>query len=352
MIRKLASNCFFVNGYKMNLLYDAQNKAWYHIKEQKQELLSTNFDESKKEYLKAQGIILEYPDFLKDSFPPVSLEYLSPQLCESVIIDWNTKSSFNLIDALKRLDFLNLVSAQIRFFEKPNLNLVFELINCLDDLTIESLEIIIPYDIDLLISFEENHFLEKASKVFRVFMHSVQKTELFRKSKISKIYYSSDEIVNDSYCGQISPYNFSRNPKHFYKSHNYNSCLYKKIGVDVNGHIKNCPSLPQKIAHINDLNFEIDLDLFRTDKVKKDDIEVCKDCEFRYICTDCRAFTDSKDRINARPSKCNYNPYISKWSHEEGYRTLQECGVISNENGFSIDHEKIAKINEELWGEE
>ena len=36
---------------------------------------------------------------------------------------------------------------------------------------------------------------------------------------------------------------------------------------------------------------------------------------------------------------------------EEGYRTLAECGVVSNAEGFSIDHERIAAINAELWGE-
>jgi hypothetical protein len=49
-------------------------------------------------------------------------------------------------------------------------------------------------------------------------------------------------------------------------------------------------------------------------------------------------------------TECNYNPYIAKWKGEEGYRTLAECGVTSNEQGFSIDHERIAKINDELWG--
>lgn len=27
-------------------------------------------------------------------------------------------------------------------------------------------------------------------------------------------------------------------------------------------------------------------------KLTKDEIEICKDCEFRYICTDCRAYTE------------------------------------------------------------
>jgi radical SAM protein with 4Fe4S-binding SPASM domain len=44
-------------------------------------------------------------------------------------------------------------------------------------------------------------------------------------------------------------------------------------------------------------------------KTRKDDINTCKDCEFRYICSDCRAFVQSENK----PLKCNYNPYIANW---------------------------------------
>lgn len=91
--------------------------------------------------------------------------------------------------------------------------------------------------------------------------------------------------------------------------------------------------------------------IFGLSKFDIDAVEVCKDCEFRYVCV-----TNIKRKKNQRntlinTTECNYNPYIAKWKGEDGYRTLSECGVISNEHEFSIDHERIAKINEELWGE-
>lgn len=50
----------------------------------------------------------------------------------------------------------------------------------------------------------------------------------------------------------------------------------------------------------------------------KDQIEVCKDCEFRYICTDCRAYTErshtNKEGLDiSKPLKCGYNPYTGEW---------------------------------------
>ena len=86
--------------------------------------------------------------------------------------------------------------------------------------------------------------------------------------------------------------------------------------------------------------------------MKKDETDVCKDCEFRHMCVDNRLPYERSPNEWYHKIECNYNPYIAKWEGEEGYRTLAECGVISNEEGFSIDHEKIAEINEELWGED
>lgn len=48
--------------------------------------------------------------------------------------------------------------------------------------------------------------------------------------------------------------------------------------------------------------------------VTKDQIEVCKDCEFRYICTDCRAYIENPEDMYSKPLKCGYNPYTAEWA--------------------------------------
>jgi len=47
----------------------------------------------------------------------------------------------------------------------------------------------------------------------------------------------------------------------------------------------------------------------------EDQIETCKICEYRYICSDCRAFTINND-LYQKPLKCNYNPQSMKWKKE------------------------------------
>lgn len=44
-------------------------------------------------------------------------------------------------------------------------------------------------------------------------------------------------------------------------------------------------------------------------KISKDQIEVCSDCELRYVCQDCRAYIEDTKNIFSKPIKCNYDPY-------------------------------------------
>ncbi len=47
--------------------------------------------------------------------------------------------------------------------------------------------------------------------------------------------------------------------------------------------------------------------------VTKDQVQVCKDCEFRYICTDCRAYLENPEDMYSKPLKCGYDPYTGVW---------------------------------------
>ncbi len=47
--------------------------------------------------------------------------------------------------------------------------------------------------------------------------------------------------------------------------------------------------------------------------INKDLVEVCKDCEYRYVCSDCRAYTKNPSNEYSKPLKCFYDPYTGVW---------------------------------------
>lgn len=145
----------------------------------------------------------------------------------------------------------------------------------------------------------------------------------------------------------------------FSESQKHQTYFNRKLYIGPNGEIKNAPECDEIFGNINvlesveDLKKIISIPAFQKYWfVHKEITDVCKDCEFRHMCVDNRLpYKRSKEEWYHK-IECNYNPYIAKWEGEEGYRTLSECGLISNEHEFSIDHEKIAQINKELWENE
>ena len=95
-----------------------------------------------------------------------------------------------------------------------------------------------------------------------------------------------------------------------------NGCLNQKLSIDADGYICNCPSMKEKYGHISNtaLKEVVSLPSFIAKwHIKKDDIHICKDCEYRYICSDCRAYTIDEGNVYSKPAKCLYDPYTGQW---------------------------------------
>lgn len=142
-------------------------------------------------------------------------------------------------------------------------------------------------------------------------------SKLFFKFTVSFV----KEIISKSSCGKVDLKYFNTNLPKVLEAVNHNSCLHKKISIDVEGNIRNCPSMSQSFGNIKNITLEEALnhkDFKKYWNLTKDKIEVCKDCEFRYICTDCRAYTERSHKNEfgldiSKPLKCGYNPYTGEW---------------------------------------
>lgn len=112
----------------------------------------------------------------------------------------------------------------------------------------------------------------------------------------------------------------------FIESHSRNNCLNQKICIDHDGAIKNCPAMKQIYGYISTDKL---IDIVKSSgftsvwRITKDNVMVCKDCEFRYVCPDCRVFINNRDNIYSHPLKCKYNPYTAKWEGEDGYTPVE-----------------------------
>lgn len=344
---KLFSNCIPVKGAKRSTICDLQRNEVKLIPNDLAEILmkyeEKTIGEVKKIYQNEyDSIIDEYFEFLLENefifftklpglFPKMSLDWDDPSVINNAIIDRDSNSNFDLYNILYQLDELNCRHIELRYYNSVELNEILSILKYLENAqsTIISVDVTLPYN-DSLINLKDVIVKNKRLASFKVFNSIEDRFIPPIKENMGFIIYTKKNIKNNSCCGLNSKDFFVVNTPLFTESVNHNSCLNRKVGIDVNGDIKNCPSMKKNFGNVLSQTLEESLnnnDFRKYWDIKKDEINICKDCEFRYICTDCRAFIEDPDDIYSKPLKCGYNPYTNEWkdwsTNELNIKTIQ-----------------------------
>ena len=141
----------------------------------------------------------------------------------------------------------------------------------------------------------------------------------------------------------------------YFESKDSNVYFNRKVFISSAGLIKNSEETEYVYGNIDTLGvFNINELLNSAGfkeywNIRKEDTIVCNDCEFRRFCIDNRIPQKTAANKWYHKDECAYNPYISKWQHEEDYLPVAQCGISATAEGVRIDLEKLDKINEELW---
>lgn len=289
-----------------------------------EELLDKYDEESKtliKEYLdillqKEYGFITE--NKWDTNFPPLFYEYDEPSMIADIFIELSEISLLEKIKiSVENLRIKHLVIYSQKIFTADDFIMIDKIFATS---VLCGIEIFSPFHKDI-----DKFFIEKIHKnverIYNIVFYKCKKTPFKVKDEFRFTLQFSRENLKISSCGKVDLKYFNTNISKVSEAIHHNSCLHKKIGIDVHGNIRNCPLMPESYGNINDISLEEALSKpgFRKYwNITKDQINVCKDCEFRYICTDCRAYTernhkDSEGLDISKPLKCGYDPYTGKW---------------------------------------
>jgi SPASM domain peptide maturase of grasp-with-spasm system len=336
---KLFARYIPVKGYKRSLIFDKGKFSIIFIDsiifDFIQDSKKYSLIELQKKYLKSEIDTQEAIDELVKNkmgflctkqesklFPEINTYWDFPSIISNAIIDYNSNSKYSFKTIIEQLIKLKCRSVQFRFFDSINLIMIDDICIHIDNSIITRIEFIIKYD-----NFDEADIIKLADKYNRIdqiIIHSAPYDKIIKELVNDKfnLIYTTQSIINCDNCGIIEPSYFQIHPDILFESILHNSCLNRKIGIDINGEIKNCPSMSKSYGNIKNTTIAeaIEKPGFKdTWLVNKDRIEVCKDCEFRYFCIDCRAYLKDPNNIFSQPVKCSYNPYISKWEGENDY---------------------------------
>ncbi len=109
--------------------------------------------------------------------------------------------------------------------------------------------------------------------------------------------------------------NLKQRIKSIYEENCFSTHLY--IGCDMN--VYPCP-MERRLCHGNLKRTDLK-DLLKPEILNhsKKTVEGCKDCEYRFICRDCRPDSITGD-LAEKPWYCTYNPYSGQWETFEEFK--------------------------------
>ncbi|WP_020570864.1 grasp-with-spasm system SPASM domain peptide maturase [Neolewinella persica] len=330
----LYASCVPVSGAKRKIICDLQRNGYVPIPDGLYEILTRHRGKSHKDIKAAyenkyDQIIDDYFKMLvqhefafactdPNLFPELSLDWKAPFPVFNAILDRDNNSAYDLRSAVSQLSGINCKYLQLRFFDPIDGAALTELLQYFE--TIRSatigLEVLVPAAPGFT-STDARKLLSTFDRLNKITLHGSPGEFSIEEVRNKRFLISMPTSVDsEAHCGIIDPELFSINIKAFTEAKKFNSCLNGKISVDRKGFIRNCPSMQEDFGHLDDTSLaeaSSHPDFRARWQMTKDEVNVCRDCEFRYICTDCRAYTQDNE-ADGKPLKCGYDPYTGEWA--------------------------------------
>ncbi|MEI6764663.1 MAG: grasp-with-spasm system SPASM domain peptide maturase [Bacteroidota bacterium] len=335
------ANCIPVKGYKRSIIYNLQYSDYLPVPNSMigfVEMLSKmTIEDVLRHFKNDHETALSYLEFLinnglgqiidgryRKHFTPMSMSFHTPSSITNAVIDIKDDFYINkkIID---ELSVLNSHTLQIRCFHDFNMKMIERILNMVNSTSIFNIQIFITENTQIS-KPEIDRLLSRNPRIEKLIVFN-SKRKNNKSPAFRNFCHFVETALTPNDCGKISPAYFITSISLFTESQHHNTCLNRKVCIDINGDIKNCPAMSRSFGNIRDTSIAQAIakpgfkDLWN---IRKDDIEVCRDCEFRYMCTDCRTFIKDEKNIYSQPSKCTYNPYIAKWQGEEGYISIED----------------------------
>jgi len=129
---------------------------------------------------------------------------------------------------------------------------------------------------------------------------------------------TNDDVINNS---KFSKPEFYIDEEMFKKGYLTNTCWYGKFAIIETGII--IPCVFERNIILGDLKKQSIQEILESDTLKKywflslNQVKICKICEFRYSCRDCRplGIVGHGDLFDKNP-RCTYNPMTGEWKND------------------------------------
>jgi len=332
--------CVPVKGARRSVVCDLQRQSLHFIPNGLYEILTEHSGKTAAEIKEIydhefDAEIDEYFEFLLRHelgfwcddpalFPMIDLTWEAPERITNAILDVDERSDHDFAKILGELDDLGCKALEVRCFHRSSLAELRTILEAARRGRLRSIDLLAGYAPELtpeaLAALAADH-----QRLSSIVIHSAPESRQLPPDRRGvAVTYRTEAVDSPRCCGKIHPGYFAIDLETFAEGQKHNTCLNRKLSIDARGEIKNCPSLAKSFGNARHDSLHSALaqrDFAALWSINKDQIAVCKDCEFRYVCTDCRAYLVDPGDLYSKPSKCTYDPYTAEWRQPAEERT-------------------------------
>lgn len=330
----LKSTCIPVQGFCRGALYNLSTNEYYYIPISLCGLIANSRNTS--DWLLGLSandeiIVKEYIEFLlekkcliplsdhNECFPTLSMDWHVPEKISILNIFYVENISNYLLFIRPLLINSKVKNVSLQF--EGSINLLFELLEVFNNSYVNNLVLYLQFK-----AYEKTDF------VFLIMRYPFISKIILLDAECNNLYYldpgrqiSVESTLQRSINNPKIPIRFVINHKFFAEAQLYNTFFNKRIFITQNGFISHTTNDVDTHGHVN--RFEYLMEMYEVFlkywHANKDKIEVCKDCEHRYMCYDSRTPIEKCSKWYYKDN-CNYNPYIGKWQGEDGYVPVKQ----------------------------
>lgn len=335
---KIYGNCILVKGEQESMLCDLQQNESIpisnglieiinHLNQNKtvneiKQFYNNESDEGISKFLeylheKGYGFYTNEPN----NFPQLNLQWEFPYAISNALIELNFKNSKLVQKAIKQLTEIGCHTLELHVDNDIDLLSLRKMLDNTQNSCIRNIHIYWKYYGLNQLDLDELYYC--FNTIGFIYIHSVPENICNK----SDDYFKSNKIILSSLnysisINKVSKKNLLLNKQSFCEANSFNLALNRKVSIDKFGNIKNYLLHEKKFGNINidNLASVIQSNSLQANwNFTKDKDEICKECQFRYMCLD---FNDYIYSTRNHTERCDFNPYINKWKGEIGYKPL------------------------------
>ena len=284
-------------------------------------------------------------------FPPISKEWDFPGHLLSVIAEigptWTAEQQTALLEALQETHCPHL-----QLYSHVNRPLTFyaNFLEKINKSHLRSVELIVPYYEGVEGVLED--FFSRNMRLKNLILYQAPEARAVRIGEMMDQCFMVDQPLQLN--TKVDFGYFQVNVSLFTESQHYHTFFHRKAFINGQGEVLRHPEDSQRFGRLGEqslLQISQQKDFQYYWQAHKEKTDICRQCEFRHMCVDGRVPKRRADDSWYHEEACQYNPFVAKWAGEEGFQYLEDCGIVSDEEGFRQDEEKIVRKLQELYEE-